>query len=296
MPKFAHSSSASRRDAGPVLVTEAQRCRTISQINGLPEAAKQDIYASFIPPQIFTRFRINPETRRNEKGEPVFSCRCRPKTCTVRIELRDNVESEDPLFLLEMRDTPFGDVEILFLNMNNPKSERFDIDRDAEGNDTVFATMSRNLPEEVRAMRAGLAPGQIRKGLRLFRSFWTQARLFGQKFRIKQVKVEPMAYHNAIMHEFYGFRYIAGREMMEWIDREFAPGGELFQRLDGSTPFRHPSFARSIRGRSWAIHDGILPEPWQCPRMYYSIEESPDRIFDPFTCRRITSRAYDLLT
>lgn len=295
MAKFVHSSAASRQDAGSGRATEAQRCQTFAQINGLPEAEKQAIYAGLIPPQIFTRFRIDPETRCNERGEPVFSCMCRSKTCAVRIELRDRVLSEDPLFLLEMRDTPFGDVEILFLNMNNPRSERFNIDRDAQGNHTAFATISRNLPEEVRAMLAGLAPGQIRKGLRLFRSFWTQARLFGQKFGIKRVKVEPMAYHNAIMHEFYGFRYISGREMMEWIDREFAPAGELFQRLDGSTPFRHPSFARSIKGRSWAIHDGILPEPWQCPRMYYSIEESPERIFDPFTCRHITSRTYDLL-
>jgi hypothetical protein len=296
MAKFVHSSSVSRKDAVSDQAADAQRCHTIYQINRLPEEEKQTIYVGLIPPQIFTRFRIDPETLRNEEGKAVFQCSCRAKTCSVRIELRYRAADDDPLFLLEMRDTPFGDVEILFLNMTNPKSERFYIDRDAEGNDTVFATMSRNLPEEVRAMQAGLAPGQTRKGLRLFRSFWTQARMFGQTFGIKQVKVEPLAYHNAIMHEFYGFRYITGREMMEWIDREFAPGGELFQRLDGSTPFRHPSFARSIKGRSWAIHDGVLPEPWQCPRMYYSIEESPDRIFDPFTCRRISSRSSGLLT
>jgi hypothetical protein len=296
MAKFVHSSSESTKGAVSDQAAAAQQCHTIYQLNALPEEEKRTIYAGLIPPQIFTRFRIDPETLCNEEGELAFHCCCRAKTCSVQIELRHRATGDDPLFFLEMRDTSFGDVEILFLNMNNPGAERFCIDRDAEGNDTVFATVSRNLSEEVRALRAGLAPGQTRKGLRLFRSFWAQASMFGRKFGIKRVKVEPLAYHNAIMHEFYGFRYITGREKMEWIDREFAPGGELFQRLDGSTPFRHPSFARSIKGRSWAIHDGILTEPWQCPRMYYTIEESPDRIFDPFTCRRISSRSYELLT
>ncbi len=49
---------------------------------------------------------------------------------------------------------------------------------------------------------------------------------------------------------------------MEWIDRGFQSGGELFQKLDASTPFRQVEAANTVRGRSWAIHDGILGEPW----------------------------------
>ena len=128
----------------------------------------------------------------------------------------------------------------------------------------------------------------------MFRNFRIQAQKFCSQFGIQRVKVEPLAYHNAIMHEFYGFRYMTGRGMMEEIDREFAPGGILFKRLDGSTPFRQPGFERSIRGRSWAIHDGILGEPWQCPRMYYNIDEPPDRLYDPFTCR-VANHYYNLL-
>jgi len=44
---------------------------------------------------------------------------------------------------------------------------------------------------------------------------------------------------------------------METIDGEFRPGGRLHRALDGSTTFRRPGFDRTIRGRSWAIHDGI---------------------------------------
>ncbi|MGE5248297.1 MAG: hypothetical protein ACM3L8_08110, partial [Verrucomicrobiota bacterium] len=68
-----------------------------------------------------------------------------------------------------------------------------------------------------------------------------------------------------------GFQYIKGKERMLWIDREFQPGGELHARLDGSTPFRRPENARTVRGRSWAIHDGVLGEPWESPKMYKTV-------------------------
>jgi hypothetical protein len=299
MSKFTHLPSLSSKKSPSDQETERcsgdEKFHLIYRINRLPDEEKRKMYARVIPPQIFTKFQIDPDTLCNEAGESVFTCRCRPRTSSVRIELRHQASFEDPLFLLEMTDTSFGDIEILFLNMNNPYSERFHIDRDASGNDTVFATVSRNIPEEIRAMQAGLAPGQTRNGLRLFRSFRIQAQKFCSPFGIKRVKVEPLAYHNAIMLEFYGFRYMTGRDRMEEIDREFTPGGVLFKRLDGSTPFRQPGFERSVRGRSWAIHDGILGEPWQCPRMYYTIDEPPDRVYDPFTCR-ISTHYYDLLT
>jgi hypothetical protein len=79
--------------------------------------------------------------------------------------------------------------------------------------------------------------------------------------------LEAMFYHNAIVYERYGFGYAIGQEEMERMHREFQPGGELYGRLDGSTPFRRPGAERTVRGRSWAIHDGILGALWWAPRM-----------------------------
>jgi hypothetical protein len=45
---------------------------------------------------------------------------------------------------------------------------------------------------------------------------------------------------------------------MKTIDEEFQPGGRLHAALDGSTPFRQPDQWQTVRGRAWAIHDGIL--------------------------------------
>jgi hypothetical protein len=80
--------------------------------------------------------------------------------------------------------------------------------------------------------------------------------------------MEPLAYHNAILFERLGFNYVQGRRKMQWIHLGFQPDGLLYERLDGSTPFRQPDAWRTIRGRSWAIHDGILGEPWHGIKMY----------------------------
>jgi len=62
-----------------------------------------------------------------------------------------------------------------------------------------------------------------------------------------------------------------GKRRMEAINLGFMEGGELRQMLDGSTPFRSPDAANSIRLRSWAIHDGVLGEPFTNVTMYKHI-------------------------
>ncbi len=45
---------------------------------------------------------------------------------------------------------------------------------------------------------------------------------------------------------------------MDEIHEEFQPEGRLYRKLDESTPFRVQDHWDSVRGRAWAIHDGIL--------------------------------------
>jgi hypothetical protein len=80
--------------------------------------------------------------------------------------------------------------------------------------------------------------------------------------------LQPLAYHNAVLFERLGFAYVMGLGCMEWIHREFQPGGLLHRRLDGSSPFRAPDAWRTVRGRSWAIHDGVMDRPFTGVKMY----------------------------
>ena len=60
-----------------------------------------------------------------------------------------------------------------------------------------------------------------------------------------------------------------------------AHGAQRFLTLEA---FRQAGFERSIKGRSWAIHDGILGCRWECPRMYHLIEATDTRGREAFTC------------
>ena len=99
---------------------------------------------------------------------------------------------------------------------------------------------------------------------------------FCRIFDIKSIRLEALFYHNAITHERLGFSYFSGYRQMKRIHELFQPGGVLFYKLDNSTPFRKPELAHTVRGRSWAIHDGILAETgddlldegWVSPVMY----------------------------
>jgi hypothetical protein len=120
-------------------------------------------------------------------------------------------------------------------------------------------------------MQAGLAPGQIRVGLRIFRMAVPLFEAFVARMGHDMFLIEPFAYHNAVTFERYGFNYSQGRREMEWIHRELQPGGELNRKLDGSTPFRPPEAWKTVRGRAWAIHDGILGHAFTGFQMYKRI-------------------------
>jgi acetoin utilization protein AcuC len=164
--------------------------------------------------------------------------------------------------------------ELSLVQINDPRAPRFAIDRDEEGQDTLLGTASRNQVEEQRALAAGLAPGQVRRGLRMLgavlESMDDFCRLLGCEFYL----VEPLFYHSAILYERRSCGYFLGRERMEEIHAGFLPGGELHRRLDDSSPFRRRGLDHTARGRSWAIHDGILGEAWQGVKMFRAPETS----------------------
>jgi hypothetical protein len=167
-----------------------------------------------------------------------------------------------------MADTLNFQIAILLLVINDLQSSRFDVDIAENGLPTRFGTFGRNIPEEIRAMNAGLSPGQVRRGMRLLREAIPTFERFLTRTGHDLVIIEPLTYNNAIVYERYGFAYIQGKRRMEWINKVLRPGGLLYSRFDSSTPFRHTEAWKSVRGRSWAIHDGILGEPFGDIRMY----------------------------
>ena len=85
-------------------------------------------------------------------------------------------------------------------------------------------------------MQDGLAPGQVRRGLRLLSRVLDAMEGFCTLIGKEIYLIEPLFYHSAILYERRGCGYLMGREVMEEIHAGFSPGGALRKALDGSSP------------------------------------------------------------
>jgi len=241
------------------------------ELNDLPEREREELLALLVPRLFLDRFSVEPKSFRGTDGERRVTFTCPKGMPFFQVDFRRNPGDPDPVYFLDISSSPYGQMEISFVIVNDPDGERYNIDVDEKGRNTHFGTALRNIPEEIRAMRDGLAPGQVRRGLRAMRDLVSCWELFFGKLGYRFFFLEPLGYNSAILYERSGFQYLSGKERMVRVDREFRPGGPLYERLDGSTPFRMPGQGKTVRGRCWAIHDGILGEPWESPKMYKTI-------------------------
>jgi hypothetical protein len=242
-------------------------------INQLSPSEKREIYSRLIPPVLLRYFHIDPSLK-DPEGNDLMTLKASSGSPVVELALRHEMGFPDPVLYGQMTDTVNGQIHVLLYILNDPDSPRFNVDRLPNGESTRFGTTSRNIEAEVAALRAGLAPGQVRHGLRMLSPAIERFEHFVQSLGHDLYFVEPLYYHNAVVFERYGFGYLKGRRLMERFNRGFAPEGDLLPLLDGSTPFRQPEAARSIRLRSWAIHDNILGEPFDKVTMYKEVGKS----------------------
>lgn len=226
----------------------------------LPEHARQRLLRTLVPPHLLARFQIKPVSWMGPGGDEPVRVVMRPESGLLRVEARSTSEARDPFYTLELQDNALNGIDLNLLVLSDPLGLRFDTDVDEGGRQTQFGTVRRNRGEEERAMEAGLAPGQVRAGLKASRDVFQNVETFLAMLAHYSVFLEPLSYASAWVFEKRGFAYVRGHKLMDDIDREFQDGGRLQRALDGSTPFRKPEQWRTVRGRAWAIHDGILAE------------------------------------
>jgi hypothetical protein len=241
---------------------------SIRELLTLSEAARAPYLHALVPAELKKRYSLLSSAPWQVEGASPYRWVDIPDPTSLRIEVWPDPEGEDPALALELSDTYYGQLEAAWIVLNDIEGPRYHLDRNEHGEPIPLGSSVRNLKEEIRALAAGLAPNQVRPGLRLFRELITGIEDFAAAFGVDILYVAPLAYHNAIKYEKYGFTYASGQEELEWIHREFLPGGTLRKRMDGSRPFRLPWLADTVRGRSWAIHDGVLGRRWMAPQMY----------------------------
>ncbi len=231
---------------------------SLRRINGLPENAKKRTFRPLLPPALLGQFGIHPVTWQGPDGDGHVLLRARPNTGLVSLTVRKHADTADEIFYIELEDTSMNGINLNFLLIRDPDGPCFRTDRDEEGNPTLFGTLRRNLAAEEQAMAAGLAPGQVCTGLRASEQALQHLEAFLVTMGHSAYFLEPLTYASAWLFERRGFAYMRGHKLMDDVNREFQPGGRLYQALDGSTPFRQSVQWSTVRGRAWAIHDGIL--------------------------------------
>jgi hypothetical protein len=227
-------------------------------LNELHENIKQRVYRILIPHNLLSRFDVDPITWRGADQSTCVKLEAGSGSGVVSLSARSLFDPGDPFFTLQLADNPFNGVDLNWLILSDPTGERFDTDVTPDGQPTLFGTTRRNLEAEERALAAGLAPGQIRTGLRASAEVFHQIDTFLIALGHRSFTLEPLNYVSAWVSERRGFAYMIGHQLVKTINEEFQPGGRLHAALDGSTPFRQPDQWQTVRGRAWAIHDGIL--------------------------------------
>ena len=245
---------------------------TIGGINLLPEPEKRAIYSKYIPQELLEKFDIPPLT--SAAGYNLLQFSYASGSTDVDMRLYHKVDFPDPILYAHLTDTMNGQIHVLLYILNDPDSPRFDVDKMPDGTPTKFGILKRNVEAEVEACKAGLAPGQVRSGLRMLGQAIEAFEDFVIALGHDMYFVEPLYYHNAVIFERYGFSYQVGKRLMESIHMGIEPSGDLRTKLDGSNVFRQSEAAESIRRRSWAIHDGLLGEPFTNVTMYKRVGKS----------------------
>jgi hypothetical protein len=254
-----------------LLADDGQPLTSLLALNRLPEEEKERIYAQLLPQRLRDLLDLHGSSLFTAAGERLVRIIAPRGLPLVRIEASSRAVGGVRVFFLELADTQFQQMELSFCIIQDPAAPYYAVDINEQGENNWFASQGRNIPEELRAMHAGLFPNQTRRGLQLFAAFFPLLERFTDALGRQMIVAEPLSYDNAIRYEKYGFDYLRGKKLMQEIDREFQPGGILHARLNGSSPFRMPGMERTVSGRSWAIHDGILDKPWDDVQIYRMI-------------------------
>lgn len=220
---------------------------TLYHLNCLPDAVKKRLYRLLVPPALLTRLNIHPVTWHGIHTQRKLTLHAPAGSAAVRLTVETPTEAVGQLFCLELQDQHTSGLELNQLAIQDPTAP-------------CLPLPAPGAPDKVaeQALWAGLAPGQRARGLGMAGLVLQQIEAFATLLGQGAYTVQPLTYSAAWLFERHGFAYTRGHSLMNTIHREFQVGGRLQQALDGSTPFWQPAQAHTVRGRAWAIEDGIL--------------------------------------
>ena len=206
------------------------------------------------------RFGVDRTTGLNGAGHRLLRVFAPPEQSWARVELRASRDDRDPLVLVDVEMGPFGVSRAVLRPGRGPRLRRDSASTGTRTDRTRSSARStRNLHRGApgRCGRARARPGATAgSGCSAGCSTpWTSSA--GCSGRSCSSSSRSSITRPSSTSGTAATTCSAGSSWRP-SSAEFRPGGRSGGALDGSTVFRQPGFDRTIRGRSWAIHDGIL--------------------------------------
>jgi len=223
----------------------------LQEINARSPSEKAHVYGSLVPPAFGERFGLDPVTLTDPQGKSLARLEAPPGEASVRLTLRHRAAAVDPALFLRLDESRYGNLQITWVILSEPEGPRFGVDLDDEGNVTDLGARFRNLREEEAAMRAGLAPGQIRPGLRMLRAVLDRIEDFASRLGKPALVLEAFFYHNALTYERHGFGYLAAGSGWRRSIEGSCPAAIWRPASTGGRPSERPA-----RGRPFAAEAG----------------------------------------
>jgi hypothetical protein len=186
-----------------LLDSDGRPLSSLQAINRLDEPEKEHIYSRLLPQRLRDVLGLEPDSLCNSAGERLVTIIAPAGLSLVRIEARSRSQGGVTVFFLELSDTHYHQMELSFCIIRDPTAPRYAVDVDERGENNWFASHGRNIPEELRAMRAGLFPNQTHHGLQLFVTFFPLLERFTASLGMQMIVAEPLSYDNAIRYEKY---------------------------------------------------------------------------------------------
>ena len=123
---------------------------TLAQLNELPEDAKKRIYRALIPPDLLTKFNIDPISWKGRSNYQI-TLNAEPLTAEVNISIGKVSDSREEFFCLQLLDNAMNGIDLNFLIISDPWTPRFDTDCLDDGSSTLYGKARRNLAAEEKA-------------------------------------------------------------------------------------------------------------------------------------------------
>ena len=238
------------RGSGSARSRRSTRCRARSRRRST---------RGWCPTSCFDRFGIDPATLCDRDGARLVRVTAPADKPWARVEVRSSAEDRDPALLVDVEMSPLSVPELAFVQITDPAGRALrDRPRPGRARHALRHRVAQRGGGGAARCRTASPPARCGGACGCSRGCSTRwrasARLIGKEIYL----IEPLFYHSAILYERRGCGYLMGRDVMEEIHAGFSRGrvaAHGARRL--LADFRAPEAARTVRGRSWALHDGV---------------------------------------